>query len=53
VVKIQQTIENRIAQLPESLRESLSIISVLGKTFNLRDLETLFEDEIDLGSIFD
>lgn len=52
-ITIQQTIEHRISQLPENLQESLSIISILGKTFNLRDLEILFGSEIDLDSMIE
>ncbi len=40
---IQQAVEKRIERLPEDLRELLSIASVLGKTFDARDLETLAE----------
>ena len=41
---IQQAVEKRIERLPEELRDLLSIASVLGKTFDSRDLETLAED---------
>ena len=41
---IQQAVEKRIERLPEALRDLLSIASVLGKTFDSRDLETLAED---------
>ena len=41
---IQQAVEKRIERLPEELRDLLSIASVLGKTFDARDLETLAED---------
>jgi ABC-type transport system substrate-binding protein len=40
---IQQAVEKRIERLPEDLREILSIASVIGKTFDFRDLETLAE----------
>jgi ABC-type transport system substrate-binding protein/serine/threonine protein kinase len=40
---IQQAVEKRIERLPEELRELLSIASVLGKTFDARDLEILAE----------
>ena len=40
---IQQAVEKRMERLPEELRELLSVASVLGKTFNARDLETLAE----------
>jgi ABC-type transport system substrate-binding protein len=38
---IQEAVEKRIRRLPEDLRELLSLASVLGKTFESRDLETL------------
>ncbi|MFY9552898.1 MAG: protein kinase, partial [Thermoanaerobaculia bacterium] len=41
---IQQAVEKRIERLPEDLRELLSVASVLGKTFDSRDLETLTEN---------
>ena len=50
---IQQAVEKRVERLPEELRDLLSIASVLGKTFDARDLATLAEgaknldDEID------
>ncbi len=50
---IQQAVEKRIERLPESLRELLSIASVLGKTFDFRDLETLAEDAKDLDDSTD
>ncbi|MFN2385435.1 MAG: ABC transporter substrate-binding protein [Thermoanaerobaculia bacterium] len=45
---IQQAVEKRIERLPERLREILSIASVLGKSFDFRDLETLSDDAKDL-----
>src|SRR6266567_76246 len=50
---IQQAVEKRVERLPEDLRDLLSIASVLGKTFDARDLAILAEgarnldDEID------
>ena len=41
---IQQAVEKRVERLPEDLRNLLSVASVLGKTFDSRDLETLAED---------
>ena len=41
---IQQAVEKRIERLPEELKDLLSIASVLGKTFDSRDLDTLTED---------
>ncbi len=40
---IQQAVEKRIERLPEDLRDLLSVASVLGKSFDFRDLETLAE----------
>ena len=42
---IQQAVEKRIERLPEELRDTLSIASVLGKTFDARDLEALVDAE--------
>ncbi len=49
---IQQAVEKRIERLPEELREVLSLASVVGKSFDFRDLEALagdkdLEDSID------
>ncbi|HKD18706.1 MAG TPA: protein kinase, partial [Thermoanaerobaculia bacterium] len=41
---IQQAVEKRIERLPEDLKELLSIASVVGKTFDARDLQALAED---------
>jgi ABC-type transport system substrate-binding protein len=38
---IQQAVEKRIGRLPEELREILSLASVIGKSFDFRDLEAL------------
>ncbi len=40
---IQQAVAGRIERLPEEPRDVLSIASVLGRTFEFRDLETLAE----------
>jgi ABC-type transport system substrate-binding protein len=40
---IQQAVAARIERLPEEPRDVLSIASVLGRTFDFRDLETLAE----------
>jgi ABC-type transport system substrate-binding protein/serine/threonine protein kinase len=40
---IQQAVEKRIERLPEELRDLLSIASVLGRSFDFADLETLAE----------
>jgi ABC-type transport system substrate-binding protein len=50
---IQQAVEKRIERLPEELRGLLSIASVLGKTFDSRDLETLAEEAKDLDDEID
>ncbi|MDQ2979027.1 MAG: ABC transporter substrate-binding protein, partial [Acidobacteriota bacterium] len=50
---IQQAVEKRIERLPEELRDLLSIASVLGKTFDARDLETLAEGTKDLDDAID
>jgi len=50
---IQQTVEKRIKRLPEELREVLSIASVLGRTFEFRDLELLAEGKQNLEDIID
>jgi ABC-type transport system substrate-binding protein len=38
---IQEVVERRIERLPEDLRDVLSMASVIGKTFDSRDLEAL------------
>src|SRR5687768_12392609 len=45
---IQQAVEKRVEHLPEELRELLSVASVLGRSFEFRDLETLAEGERNL-----
>ncbi|HEY7369752.1 MAG TPA: ABC transporter substrate-binding protein, partial [Thermoanaerobaculia bacterium] len=50
---IQQAVEKRIERLPEELRDLLSIASVLGKTFDAKDLATLAEDAKDLDDEID
>nr|ART36315.1 C594 [uncultured bacterium] len=42
---IQQAVEKRIERLPEELREILSLASVVGKSFGVRDLEALAGDK--------
>lgn len=42
---IQQAVEKRIERLPEELREVLSLASVVGKSFDVRDLEALAGDK--------
>jgi ABC-type transport system substrate-binding protein len=45
---IQQAVEKRVERLPEELRDVLSTASVLGRTFDFRDLEALVEPGKDL-----
>jgi ABC-type transport system substrate-binding protein/serine/threonine protein kinase len=49
-VTIQQTVEERIERLSKDLREVLSVASVLGKSFEYRDLEMLESEHEDLES---
>jgi ABC-type transport system substrate-binding protein/serine/threonine protein kinase len=50
---IQQAVEKRIERLPQELRDVLSVASVLGKTFDSKDLETLAEESRDLDDDVD
>jgi len=50
---IQQAVEKRVERLPEAARELLAIASVLGKTFEFRDLETLSESKGDIEDIIE
>ncbi|MFY9221815.1 MAG: ABC transporter substrate-binding protein, partial [Blastocatellia bacterium] len=50
---IQQTVENRISRLPLDLQEALSLMSIIGKTFELKDLETIFETDINIDEIIE
>ncbi|MFI5182081.1 MAG: ABC transporter substrate-binding protein [Thermoanaerobaculia bacterium] len=50
---IQQAVEARIERLPEDVREVLSVASVLGKSFEFKDLETLAEDAKGLDEAID
>ncbi len=45
---IQQAVEKRIERLPDDLREILSIASIIGKSFDLRDLKLLAGDTKDV-----
>src|SRR5262249_43396868 len=49
----QQAVEKRVERLPEELRDLLSLASVLGKTFDARDLETLAEGDRDVDDDLD
>ena len=42
---IQQAVEKRVERLAEELREILSLASVVGKSFDVRDLEALAGDK--------
>ena len=50
---IQQAVEKRIERLPQELRDLLSVASVLGKTLDSKDLETLAEGDRDLDDDID
>ena len=50
---IQKAVEKRIGRLPEDLRDLLSIASVMGKTFDFRDLESLTGAKGDLDDAVD
>jgi ABC-type transport system substrate-binding protein len=50
---IQQAVEKRVERLPEDLRDVLSTASVLGRSFDFRDLESLSEKEADLEDAID
>jgi ABC-type transport system substrate-binding protein len=44
---IQEAVEGRIRRLPEELRQLLATASVLGRSFDVRDLEALAEGEVE------
>ncbi len=50
---IQQAVEARIERLPEELRDVLQIASVLGKSFEFKDLESVSEDAKGLDDAID
>jgi ABC-type transport system substrate-binding protein len=50
---IQQAVEKRIERLPEELRDVMAAASVLGKTFESKDLGSLLEDAKDLDDDLD
>ena len=50
---IQQAVEARIERLPEEVRDVLSIASVLGKSFEFKDLESVSEDAKGLDEAID
>jgi len=50
---IQQAVEKRIERLPAELRDLLSTASVLGRSFEFRDLETLSEGARNLDESID
>src|SRR5262249_27090028 len=50
---IQQVVERRIERLPEDLRDILRIASVIGKTFDSRDLEMLVDGKGNVDDAID
>ncbi len=50
---IQETVGKRIERLPQESREILSVASVLGKTFDFRDLEFLAGEKGNLEDVVD
>lgn len=50
---IQQAVEERIGRLPDELRRVLSVASVMGRTFDFRDLEDLAGDDYDVDDAAD
>ncbi len=50
---IQETVEKRIERLPQDWREILSTASILGRTFEVRDLEILAGNKENIEDIFD
>ncbi len=50
---IQQAVEKRIERLPEDWKDVLSIASILGRSFEARDLEVLAEEKEKLDDIID
>jgi len=50
---IQQVVERRIERLPKDLREVLSVASVVGRTFESRELEVLTDDDADVEDAID
>ncbi len=50
---IQQAVEKRIERLPEQLRDILSLASVVGRSFDARDLSVLAEGRGDVEEAID
>ncbi len=50
---IQETVEKRIERLPQDWREILSTASILGKTFDFRDLEVLTGKKENIEDVID
>ncbi len=50
---IKEAIEERIERLPENLRDFLLTASILGKTFDSRELELLVDDTNDFDNMLD
>ncbi len=52
-VTIHQAVERRVSRLPDSHREVLAVAAVLGRSFDLRDLEAMMVDGDDLDELVD
>ncbi len=50
---VQQAVERRLARLPDEQRELLTLAAVLGRGFELRDLEALVEERASLETQLD
>ncbi|HZN60518.1 MAG TPA: ABC transporter substrate-binding protein, partial [Planctomycetota bacterium] len=50
---IQQAVETRVQRLPDEVREILGAASVIGRTFDARDLEALAEGKGDVEDALD
>lgn len=48
---IQQAVEKRIERLPDDARDVLSLASVLGKSFEFRDLENLADSDVEVDEV--
>ncbi|MBK6425795.1 MAG: protein kinase [Blastocatellia bacterium] len=50
---IQQVVERQIERLPADLRETLTLACMLGRTFELRDLESIVDSKAELEDAID
>ena len=50
---IQQTVEKRIERLPDEMRDVLSTASVMGRSFDFRDLESLADSKGGIDDMVD